>query len=586
MGTFGSPSRTRTCDHSINSRMLYQLSYRGSCRERAYSTISRLGKRQICCSLGGRKSLRPCRIARRRELRHDPAMLDLARHPELLTPDEMREADRLAISMGTAGIDLMERAGRAVADEAVRLAPSAGRVAVLCGPGANGGDGFIAARILRRRGYRVSLALAGSLENLRGDAAEAARRFDGPVPPISDLDLGGSDLIIDALYGAGLDRDLTGEALALVERINSVRQSGRRSVLSVDLPSGLDGATGQPRGAAVLADVSVTFFRPKPGHLLLPGRSYCGRLAVADIGIPKTTLDAIAPKTFANAPALWRDQFPRLDAADHKYSRGHAVVVSGNAHHTGASRMTARAALRAGAGLVTLASPPDAIAINAAHETAVMVAPFEGAAGLAAILSDRRRNTIAMGPGLGVGAASEALVSTVLSGALGAVQPRRVVLDADALTSFAGRASHLAALIKSQDAQAVMTPHDGEFSRLFKEENAIAQAPSKLTKARKAAAFCGAVVVLKGADTVVAAPDGRAAIGYDLPPTLATAGSGDVLAGFITGLLAQGMSTFEAACCGVWLHGAAARAFGPGLIAEDLPEALPAALRDLALQWR
>jgi hydroxyethylthiazole kinase-like uncharacterized protein yjeF len=521
------------------------------------------------------------RIARRRLAPHHLGMLDLARHPELLTPAEMREADRLAISMGTPGIDLMERAGGAVADEAMRLARSAGRIDVLCGPGANGGDGFIAARILTQRGYRVRLALIGPRENLRGDAAEAARRFGGAILPMSDFNFAGADLIIDALYGAGLDRDLTGDTLALVGRINDARQSGHCPVVAVDLPSGLDGSTGRPRGAAVQADASVTFFRAKPGHLLLPGRALCGRLVVADIGIPAETLSAVSPKAFANAPALWRGLFPTLEAAGHKYCRGHALVVSGDGHHTGAARLTARAALRAGAGLVTLASPPNAIAINAAHETAIMVAPFQGVAGLGKLLADRRRNTIALGPGLGVGAATESLVTV----ALASVEPRRVVLDADALTSFGGRAAHLASLIGAHKAQTILTPHAGEFNRLFKGEVDIVQAPSKLANARAAAAFCGAVVVLKGADTAVAAPDGRAAIGYDLPPTLATAGSGDVLAGFITGLLAQNMPPFEAACCGVWLHGASARAFGPGLIAEDLPEALPAALRDLARRW-
>jgi ADP-dependent NAD(P)H-hydrate dehydratase / NAD(P)H-hydrate epimerase len=523
------------------------------------------------------RNRRARRIARGSRLRHHLAMLDPAQYPELLTPTQMRETDRLAISMGATGVELMERAGRAVANEAVRLARSAGRIAVLCGPGANGGDGFVAARVLTRRGYDVSLALIGRRENLRGDAAEAARRFDGAILPMSDFDFSNFDLIIDALYGAGLDRDLTGEALALVSRVNEVRQNAGRPVLAVDLPSGLDGATGQPRGAVVQADVSVTFFRAKPGHLLLPGRAFCGRLVVADIGIPAETLSGVAPMAFANGPALWRDQFPTLRASGHKYSRGHALVVSGDAHHTGAARLTARAALRAGAGLVTLISPPDALAINASHETAVMVAPFDGAAGLAEQLADHRRNTIALGPGLGVGAATASLVAVALTSAA----PRHVVLDADALTSFAARAANLASLIRGHDAGVVITPHEGEFTRLFNEEPTIVQAPSKLAKARAAAAFSGAVVVLKGADTVVAAPDGRAAIGYDLPPTLATAGSGDVLAGFITGLLAQNMPTFEAACCGVWLHGGAARAFGPGLIAEDLPEALPAALRDL-----
>jgi hydroxyethylthiazole kinase-like uncharacterized protein yjeF len=512
-------------------------------------------------------------------------MIDIYRHPELLDPNEMGAADRFAIAGGTPGIALMERAGKAVADEAMRMAPSAGRIAVLCGPGANGGDGFIAARLLEERGYRVSLALLGRRENLRGDAAEAARRYSGAVAPAAGFDLVGADLIIDALYGAGLDRDLTGEARALVERINQAGRQGAIPALAVDLPSGLDGATGQERGAAVQADASVTFFRLKPGHLLLPGRMLCGRLVLADIGIPASALALIAPKSFANTPALWRAALPKLALAGHKYSRGHALIVSGGASRTGAARLAARAALRAGAGLVTLASPPDALAANAAQLTAVMLSPFDGATGLAALLADKRRNAVAVGPGAGVGEGTQALVVAALAQPPQGGARRRVVLDADALTSFTGRASGLAALTRADEAaDVVLTPHEGEFDRLFNYEKDILQASSKLVKARAAASFLGAIIVLKGADTVVAAPDGRAAIGYDLPPTLATAGSGDVLTGLIAGLLAQDMPAFEAAACGVWLHGAAARAFGPGLIAEDLPEALPLVWRDLAAE--
>ena len=509
------------------------------------------------------------------------AMLDIALNPELLSPAEMGVADRLAIEGGTPGMALMEAAGKAVADQALRMARSGGRVAVLCGPGSNGGDGFIAARMLAARGYRVRLALLGRLETLKGDAAEAARRYGHAPEPATDFGFADADLIIDALYGAGLDRDLTGESRRLVEKINGVRRQAGASVLAVDLPSGLDGAIGVKRGAVVEADASVTFFRLKPGHLLLPGRALCGLLVLSEIGIPRTTLATIAPKTFINAPAVWREALPKLQAAGHKYSRGHALVVSGGASHTGAARLAARAALRAGAGLVTVASPPDALAINAAQLTAVMVAPFEGAAGLAALLADRRRNALALGPGVGVGGATAALVEAALSGP--ADEPmRKVALDADALTSFEGRAAALADLVRAASPRVVVTPHDGEFNRLFSEQEDITQAPSKLAKARAAASFLGVVVVLKGADTVVAAPDGRAAIGFDLPPTLATAGSGDVLTGIVVGLLAQGAPTFEAACAAVWLHGAAARAFGPGLIAEDLPECLPRALRALA----
>ncbi len=451
---------------------------------------------------------------------------------------------------------------------------------MLCGPGGNGGDGFVAARLLQARGFRVRVALLGDVASLRGDAALAAARWGQPVAPAADFTLGEADLVVDALFGAGLDRDLTGPARDCVERINQYGRSGR-PVLAVDVPSGIDGETGAERGAAVRATASVTFFRLKPGHLLLPGRARCGALAVADIGIGAATLAAIGPKAFANVPAVWRAAFPGLRPGSNKYSRGSALVLSGSASHTGAARLAARAALRVGAGLSTLASPLDAVAVNAAHSTAVMVAPFDGAAGFAELLADGRRNAVVMGPGAGVGPATRALVAAALGGdRSGSV--RSFVLDADALTSFAGDAKALALLTRTGRIDTVITPHDGEFLRLFKGEDEILNLSCKLACARAAATFLGAVVVSKGADTVVAEPGGLATIGLDLPPTLATAGSGDVLAGLIGGLLAQGMPAFEAASCAVWLHGAAAHAFGPGLIAEDLTETLPLALRELA----
>jgi hydroxyethylthiazole kinase-like uncharacterized protein yjeF len=508
-------------------------------------------------------------------------MLDLSDRLELLTPDEMGAADRLTIAAGTPGIILMERAGAAVAQEAALMARSAGRVAVLCGPGANGGDGFVAARLLQMRGYDARVALLGRRDDLRGDAAEAAARWRGPVASAADFDLGDSALVIDALFGAGLARDLTGEAQACVERINCFGASGR-PVLAVDLPSGVDGGIGAERGVAVRASASVTFFRLKPGHLLLPGRALSGRIVLADIGIGAGVLASIGPAAFANAPGLWRGAFPELRIDSNKYARGSALVLSGGASHTGAARLAARAALRVGAGLVTLASPPDAAAINAAHSTAVMVAPFDGPAGFAELLTDSRRNAIILGPAAGVGEATKSLIVAALARSAGHRSRRGFVLDADALTSFAGEAGALAALTRGDAVDTAITPHDGEFARLFKANPEIAELPSKLARARAAAAFLGAVVVSKGADTVVAEPGGRAAIGVDLPPTLATAGSGDVLAGLIGGLLAQGMPVFEAANCAVWLHGAAARAFGPGLIAEDLTEILPRVLRELA----
>jgi hydroxyethylthiazole kinase-like uncharacterized protein yjeF len=504
-------------------------------------------------------------------------MRDPRAFPELLTPAEMSRADRFAVSAGTPGIALMERAGLTVADEAARLTKSRARIAILCGPGGNGGDGFVAARLLGMRGYAVELGLLGRREALKGDPALAAARYEGPVLDAAAVDLAQADCVIDALFGAGLARDIDGEAKAIIERVNDfARACGR--VLAVDVPSGIDGKTGKVRGAAVEANASVTFFRLKPGHLLLPGRTFAGEIRLADIGIPEAALAPIGPQAFVNAPAVWRSALPRPDADSHKYARGAVLVLSGSGHHTGAARLAARAALRAGAGIVSVASPPDAVAVNAAQLTAVMVAPFANAREFEALLADERRRAIALGPGAGVGPTLRKLVAAALTRP---AEARTIVLDADALVSFAGDAARLAALIQRGGHQAVMTPHEGEFAKLFEGASQVRLEDDKLTRARAAARLMGAVVLIKGADTVVAAPDGRATIGWDLPPWLATAGSGDVLSGLVSGLAAQGMAAFDAASAAVWLHGACGRALGPGLIAEDLPEALPGVLRAL-----
>lgn len=490
---------------------------------------------------------------------------------ELLTTAEMAAADRLAIASGIPGMVLMEAAGRAVADAAMAMRPLRAEVAVVCGPGNNGGDGFVAARLLAERGYAPRVLLVGERAVLKGDAAEAARRWPGPVEPASPDRLGAAALIIDALFGAGLVRPVDGLARAMIEAMNAAAAP----VLAVDLPSGIQGTTGAVMGAAVAATETVTFFRRKPGHLLLPGRLHCGPVRVADIGIPASVLGEVLPRAYANAPDLWRARFPVPRINGHKYSRGHAVVLSGGLASTGAARLAARAALRAGAGLVTIASPREALAVNAGASLAVMVRPVDGAAEFAAMLEDRRYNAIVLGPGAGVGEPLRSAVGAALAG------ERAVVLDADALTSFAGRLPELTAAVRAGSSRAVLTPHEGEFARLFSNLPDITDNSSKLDRARAAASSLGAVVLFKGPDTVVAAPDGRAAISENGPPWLATAGSGDVLAGIIAGLLAQGMPPFEAANAAAWLHGEAANAFGFGMISEDLPEALPAVLQRL-----
>lgn len=493
----------------------------------------------------------------------------------LLTVEAMARVDAAAIAAGVPGLALMRAAGAAVADRAGARLAGGGRVLVLCGPGNNGGDGFVAARLLAGRGCFVDLALLGRRDALTGDAALAAAEWTGPVADAASFDPASADLVIDALFGAGLSRDLSGDAAAVVARVAA---SGK-PVLAVDVPSGLDGNTGAVRGTALRAVETVTFVALKPGHLLQPGRALCGDLSVADIGAGAAALEAglaaAGAPLFRNGPDLWGADFPRPSGASHKYTRGHALVLSGPATRTGAARLSARGALRVGAGLVTLASPERALAENAAHLTAVMLRACDGADDLDDLLTDSRINVVLAGPGLGSGAPTRDLVAVAAS------TGRGLVLDADALTSFRGQARLLAAHIADGGAQAVLTPHAGEFAALFAGTDAMAEV-GKVERARRAASLGGAVVVLKGADTVIAGPDGRAAINDHATPWLGTAGSGDVLAGLIAGLMAQGMAPFEAAAAGVWLHGDAGLRHGPGLIAEDLPELMPAVLAGLS----
>ncbi|MCP1844201.1 hydroxyethylthiazole kinase-like uncharacterized protein yjeF [Bradyrhizobium sp. USDA 4524] len=490
---------------------------------------------------------------------------------DVLTTTEMERADRLTIAAGTPGFALMMSAGQAVAEAAMDLVEE-GPIVVVAGRGNNGGDGFVAAAELAARGREVSVILLCERDSLQGDAALAAKGWKYPVLPFNPQALGKPALIVDALFGAGLNRPVKGDPLEMIAAINA----NGTPVLAVDLPSGINGTSGAVMGTAVQATETVTFFRKKPAHLLLPGRMYCGRVRVADIGIAAQVLDEIKPLTAENAPEAWRWSFPVPRIDGHKYARGHAVVVSGDLASTGAARLAARAALRAGAGLVTLASPRDALAVNAAALTAVMVRAVDNPIQFAELLGDKRLNACVIGPGAGVSARTRDFVHTALSA------QRHLVLDADALTSFAGAPDRLFEAIKSSAGQqVVLTPHEGEFPRLFSDISNKHPGRSKLERVRAAAERSGAVVLLKGADTVIASPDGRATVAANAPPWLATAGAGDVLSGIIAGFLAQGVAAFEAASIGVWMHGESASEAGPGLIAEDLTEVLPAVFRRL-----
>ncbi|MCH8197832.1 MAG: NAD(P)H-hydrate dehydratase [Proteobacteria bacterium] len=487
----------------------------------------------------------------------------------LLTVAEMGRADAMAIAAGTPGEVLMEAAGAAVASE-IRSRWRPCPTVVLCGPGNNGGDGFVIARHLEDAGWDVVVALLGSADKLKGDAALNARRWKGEVMPLAPAVLDGRALVVDAIFGAGLARPLAGQALATIEAVNGEAVNGRElPCVGVDTPSGIDGDSGEVRGAAPQCALTVTFFRKKPGHLLLPGRRLAGEVVVADIGIAESVLEAIGPETVENTPSLWRHLLPWPRPEDHKYSRGH-VIVGGGAEMTGAARLAAGAALRAGAGLVTIASPPEVVPIYAVYMPGVLTIPVDDEEAFAALLADRRKNAVLLGPGYGV---NEATRSRVLA-ALGA--GKRLVLDADALTVFADKPGDLFAAIAGE---CVLTPHEGEFARIFPDLGG--EFGGKLARARQAAEVSGAVVLLKGADTVIASPGGRAAINTNAPAALATGGAGDVLAGLIIGLMAQGMAPFEAASAAAWIHGEAAFDFGPGLIAEDLAGLVPGVLARL-----
>ncbi|MGI9463231.1 MAG: NAD(P)H-hydrate dehydratase [Aestuariivirgaceae bacterium] len=488
---------------------------------------------------------------------------------ELLTPVQMYAADAATIAAGTPGIELMENAGYAVFREIV-LRWSKRPVAVLCGPGNNGGDGFVVARLLAEEGWPVCLSLAGDAAKLKGDAALAAKAWGGAPEPAKPKVLDGARLIVDALFGAGLGRAIGGELASIIGAAN---RSGA-PVVAVDIPSGIDGADGQARGTAIEASLTVTFCRRKPGHLLLPGRSHCGETVCADIGIAADAVPAGQSPICANSPMLWQHHFSAAAPDTHKYTRGHALVVSGKADRTGAARLAANAALCAGAGLVTLASPGSALLVNAAHLTAVMLAKADQPRDLGLILADKRLAAAAIGPGCGVGGRTRAKVRTVLASGAAAV------LDADALTSFEqDPATLFTAIAEDPQRPVVLTPHEGEFKRLFKDLDGSAD--SKYERACAAAERCAAVVVLKGADTVIAAPDGRVLINDNAPSGLATAGSGDVLAGIVLAGLCRRIPPFEAAAAAVWLHGAAAAGHIGPFTADDLAGLLPAAIASI-----
>ncbi|WP_322097247.1 NAD(P)H-hydrate dehydratase [Pelagibius sp. Alg239-R121] len=488
------------------------------------------------------------------------------RHSELINVSQMYKADAAAVTAGVSGTTLMENAGQAIFDAIVaRWTPRP--LLVLCGPGNNGGDGFVVARLLKAAGWNVDLALLGEASRLTGDAAHHAKLWTGEVLAFDPVVIEDKALIVDALFGAGLSRPLDGRAAMMVRAVNRAVGQGSSKVIAVDVPSGISGDSGAVLGDLCLtAELTVSFFRPKVGHLLLPGRDAAGELVVADIGIPDAVLDSLKIACHRNDPAIWRDSFPRRSSSSHKYTAGHALVLGGS-EMTGAARLGARAALRIGAGLVSIAAASTALQIYALSSASVITLACDSVDELENLLRDPRKNAVLIGPGYGTNELLRELVLAILR------RDRATVLDADALSIFGADPQ---SLFNALGSNVVLTPHDGEFRHLFPDMTG-----DRLSRARSAAARSGAIVVLKGSDTVISEPGGRAVINDNAPPYLATAGSGDVLAGLILGLLAQGMPPFDAAAAAVWMHGELGRSLGAGLISEDLPERLPQVLSSL-----
>lgn len=467
----------------------------------------------------------------------------------------MSACDRLTIAAGTPGFTLMLRAGREAA-RSIRRRCRPGRVLVACGPGNNGGDGFVIADDLRAHGWDVRVALLGDRPALKGDAAEAAALWAGPIDPLSAGALDNADILMDALFGAGLARAIDGEASAFLARASGRAASGRLRVIAIDIPSGVHGDTGQVLGVACPADLTVTFHRRKPGHVLEPGRSLCGDIRVLDIGIDPVATATVKPAAHLVTPDLWADQWLPPGPGDHKYTRGHILILAGVM--PGAARLAARAARRMGAGLVTVLAPPEAVPAIAMDAPGLIVQPM--AAQLDAFVAARKVAAIVVGPGLGLWEGAGRLVASAMATGVA------VVLDADVFSLFAGRGL-------PEGGPAVLTPHGGEFGRLFPRIDV--RSIGRVAAVTRAAEEAGHTVLLKGPDTTIAAPDGRCVILDGAPATLATGGTGDVLAGAIAALLGRGVAPFEAAAAGAWYHAdAARRRGGTSLLAEELADGL------------
>ncbi|MCP4997362.1 MAG: NAD(P)H-hydrate dehydratase [Hyphomicrobiales bacterium] len=482
----------------------------------------------------------------------------------ILTPATMAKVDSAAIGSGIDGYGLMVTAGSAISACVLERYPQATGALILCGPGNNGGDGYVAARFLQASGMPVRLYSLVDPDKLTGDAARARDDWHGPIEKLQDMNCESGQVAVDALFGAGLDRPIEGQA---AEAMQKVLESGL-PVVAADLPSGISGRTGQIEGVALKAAHTVTFAASKPGHYLLPGAQHSGHMHLVDIGIPQRMIDDHCEQLWLNTPEIWSGSLPSISSSGHKYTRGHLGVFSGSFAQTGAARLAAQAALRSGAGLVTILAPSSATAANAAHLTAIMLRGVDDADALDVLLADKRFTGFVLGPGFGLGEKVREFTGHI------AAADRPLVLDADGLSAFADQPDALFSNFAGGEPKLVLTPHDGEFKRLFPDLHQD-QTLSKVDRARAAAKRANAIVIYKGGDTVVASPEGRAVINTNAPPWLATAGSGDCLAGIVGALLVQAVPPFEAASAAAYMHGLAGSRAGEGLTAEDLPDNIP-----------
>jgi ADP-dependent NAD(P)H-hydrate dehydratase / NAD(P)H-hydrate epimerase len=485
---------------------------------------------------------------------------------EILNNQQMAEADSLVIESGVSGFDLMKRAGEGVADF-IHIYYPGRNVLVLCGSGNNGGDGFIAAKKLQNGGHNVRLACLAPKDKLKNDALRAAQQWDGEIFPFENLTIDSGELIVDAVFGTGLVRDFIPPVKEIFEQIKNLNSD----VVAVDIPSGVNGSTGESLSLTPHARHTITFCRRKIGHVLLPGREFSGTVHVVDIGIPDEVVEQVGSTATENRPHLWRSSLRRKTASCHKYDYGHAILYGGP-RMTGAACMSAYAALRTGAGVCTIVANPDTADIYRHYMPNIMYEPIEALKDFDTHLADGRRNAVLMGPGAGQEnrADLKRLIESVCKR-----RDRKIVLDADALTVFADNPEVLYRMLRNRE-NVVLTPHEGEFAKIFPGIQG-----TKIERAEQASVLTNATIVLKGFESVIAAPGRKSVVNTYSSPYLATAGSGDVLAGIIVGFIAQNVPVFESSCAAVWLHSEAARAFGPGLVATDIIELIPAIIGKL-----